>query len=250
MGQNWDTLSVPVNGDQPDVEKVKSLISFSNLVPFSLVRNGNMEFWNNGASSPPDNWTLSGAGAAVAQESSTVKLDTYSAKVTYGAAAAILYQQASSFAFYQGKEVKAWCWIYSSSPNIARITIDDGVGQASSDFHPGDGIWRKLTVSKFISSVATKVELQLNVDGAGFAFFDVATIVDFDSITGSLPNLADAAAAASVAVLTSGPMASRPANPGQLQFYWTTDADQHLLFLYTQQPAIGDNGWILVSGGG
>ena len=57
------------------------MIADLKLSPANILKWSHMEDWVSGASSAPTEHTLSGAGASIARESTTVKSGTYSAAV-------------------------------------------------------------------------------------------------------------------------------------------------------------------------
>ena len=143
-------------------------ISNDNLLPWS-----HMEDWVNGTSSAPTGHTLSGAGASVAREATTVKFGTYSASVTRAGADTILYYPLSQFADYQGRKVTFGCWVYATVASRARLSISDGVGSSNSSYHTGGSGWEFLEVSHDVDVSATKLwaEMQINT-GNTTAYFD------------------------------------------------------------------------------
>lgn len=185
MGNNWPGLTVPVNGsgNPPDVAVLESLIGFSNFPQQNFVLNGNLEIWNAGASSAPDNWTLNGAGAAVARAAST-KWGSYCAQITSGGSDDYLSQNYTAYADMKGKRAKAWCFVKTSTASIAKLVISDGMSSAASSFHTGDGTWQLLSVEYVVSNSATRLTLELHVSNTGNASFDGAVLVDFDHAYG------------------------------------------------------------------
>lgn len=151
-------------------------ISGKNLLPFS-----GMEDWVNGASSAPTDHTLTGASATVAQEATTVKRGTYSAKVTRAGADATLYYDLGSLIYvnYKGHKMTLGVWVLCSSASTARIQIDDGVGTSNSSFHTGDGTWQFLTVTRDIDPSATRIRsaMQVNTNNVA-AYFDGGIFVE------------------------------------------------------------------------
>ena len=151
-------------------------ISPENLLPWS-----GMEDWESGASAAPTEHVLAGSGAAVARESTTIKIGTYSAKVTFGAADATLYYDLPSFADYQGRKMTLGFWVYTATASLAKIQIGDGVGTSTSSFHTGGSSWEFLTVTRDIDVSATRIRVLCFVDIAGFAYFDSGILVDGDT---------------------------------------------------------------------
>jgi hypothetical protein len=153
--------------------------------------NGDVETWSGGASAAPDSWTLQGAGATIARESTIIRSGTYSAKLTRAGTDCNLYQAFSAtlgISYWKSRTITFGCWVSATVANRARIFISDSVGSSYSSFHTGSGAWEWLTITRAISSSATD---QIN---AGFsigtgntsAYFDGAILVgDLELINGS-----------------------------------------------------------------
>ena len=87
----------------------------------------------------------------------------------------VVYQNQSGY--IQGQEYTFTCWVYSNIANRARIAIDDGVSTTYSSYHTGGSSWEQLTVTKRLSSAATKLALELNKNGvSGLSYWDDAAI--------------------------------------------------------------------------
>ncbi len=193
MGSNnLPKIFVNDPAETPDAEKWNDNFNFLNKTQFNLARNG--EFEGGFTAGVPNLWSLSGAGASAAADADS-KESTNAVLLTFGSAAASLKQSSQEFKFYQGRTAKAWVFVKTSSPDIARIRIDDGVGSTDSDFHNGDGTYQLLTVVHAISAVATELSVELRIEGTGSAKFDVIVLVDFHDCLGRLPNPEDLAAA-------------------------------------------------------
>jgi len=67
---------------------------FQTINPNNILYNGDFEDWAAGASASPDAWTAEGDSIAVAAETTTKKLGTYSAKITRSGTNCDLYQYA------------------------------------------------------------------------------------------------------------------------------------------------------------
>lgn len=114
----------------------------------NYVRNGHFDGWLAGASAAPDCWGF--AGDAIAQEDTIIKVGTYSAKMTSGAAAEAELYQLPAFEFMgqlRGQAVTLGAWVYASAADRVKVRIDDGVSVVDSDYHSGSGDWEFLTVT-------------------------------------------------------------------------------------------------------
>lgn len=143
-------------------------ISSKNLLDWS-----HMEDWDAGASAAPTGYTLSGASASVARESSIVKSGTYSAALTRSGADCKIYNDHADYADYAGRKVTYGKWVYATVADRARIAINDGVGSTESSYHSGVAGWEWLTVTRNIDVDATQLrtEDQINT-GDTTAYFD------------------------------------------------------------------------------
>lgn len=145
---------------------------------------GNFEDWENGASSVPTEYTLSGTGAAVARESSIVKFGNYSAKITSGSAAAELYRDVEGLvSHYIGRKFTYGAWVRCSTASKARIQINDGVGTSSSSYHTGSGEWEFLEVTRDLDGSATRLRI-INAVAATLivAYFDGSILCEGDTL--------------------------------------------------------------------
>ena len=107
----------------------------------TYVLNGNLEKWSAGAYAAPDNWTLSGAGAAVERGGSA---GDYHAVITRNGANANLYQnihKAKEIEWWKGKEITLRAEVLATVANRARLAVADGAGTTYSSFHTGAGGW-------------------------------------------------------------------------------------------------------------
>lgn len=192
MGQT-DLPKIWVNdqAEKPDAKNLNNNASFLNMQQFQTLRNGNFEgIFSAGL---PDFWTLTGAGAASAQDADS-REGANAVLVTFGAATAILEQSSAEFKFYQGRRVKAWAFVKASVAAQARIVVRDGVGSTASVFHTGSGNYELLVVEHVMAAGATELTLELHNEASGTGvLFDLATLVDFESILGRLLNPADIA---------------------------------------------------------
>jgi hypothetical protein len=168
------------------------VLPFQNL-PESDYKNNNFLLnwlfndWANGASSAPDDWTLSGAGASIAQEATIIKKGTYSAKLTRGGADCYLSNNARgsvSVIPLRDQNVTFGKWVYATVANRARLRISDGISADVSSYHTGGSSWEFLTVTRTIDSAATKVEPQCHVlTGDTSAYFSGGIVEKVSTVT-------------------------------------------------------------------
>lgn len=153
-----------------------------------LGTNIDMLFWNDGASSAPTGFTLSGTGASVAKcgtalaDTTTTGTGDYCAKLTYGSAEAKLTQAillASDVVItdVRGKTISFAMKVKASVASQASVVIDDGVGTTrcgeggNGTYHSGNGTTQLIYGTHTISPSATKLEIYCSVASAGSAYF-------------------------------------------------------------------------------
>jgi hypothetical protein len=125
--------------------------------------------------------------AEVTRESAITKQNTYATKLTCGSTAgnySYLYQDihaALGIAYWQGKTVTLGCWVYCAAASTAKLMIQDGVGDSSSNYHAGGSNWQWLTVTHTINGAATAVRLVLFITynaSVHVAYFDKTVVVE------------------------------------------------------------------------
>lgn len=155
----------------------------------NLIQNGNFSAWGNGISVAPDDWQITGAGAAIAQESGVglVQFGEFSAKVTRASANTGLTQDVipvsgistSENTIFRNRTVTLGCWVNTSTPSAGLIRIFDGVTGTNSAFHTGSGNWEFLTLTVTLGASATKLEVILNVAvNSAVVYFDGIMLIE------------------------------------------------------------------------
>lgn len=159
----------------------------------NLVRNDDFLVWPDGDASAPWAWTLTGAGASVARTGTGLgdtnrKVGDFACLLTragtncYIENALLSTTAFTRASFLQSKYVGFGCWVKCSTPNIARLQINDGIGTGSGSYHTGGGAWEFLTVTRQLDASATTLKLRGSVDTAdGSAYFSGATALLLDS---------------------------------------------------------------------
>ena len=169
--------------------------------------NGDLAMWSRGPAAAPDYFTLSGAGAAVAQcgsgQADTIVApgqDFYSAKLTYGSAPALLTHNAVSAATaarvadllariaprdgsnvavtgYASDEPSLWFWaialVRSLTNGIARISVKDAAKTVYSPYHDGNNTLYTLKplIAGPLDWTSGAVSYVARVEGAGSGYF-------------------------------------------------------------------------------
>lgn len=149
----------------------------------NLIRNGSFESWASGTTSAPDGWTLTGAGATIARNTTNVQRDLASVDVVAALNTATDLAQSLTISATQnthlrGRHVTFSCRVKVNADDRAFLRIDDGVATADSDVHVGDNIFRTLSITKLLDSSATKIECSCEIaSGAAItATFDAAML--------------------------------------------------------------------------
>lgn len=157
-----------------------SVVEAANLVGVNLCKDPTFLIWAAGDALAPTHYTLAGAGAAISRTGTGLgdtnrKFGAFAAKIVAGGgAAATLVQSiltAASFdSYFQSKPFAHGAWMKCSSPSVARVMIDDGVGQTYSAYHTGGGGWEFLTAVRMLNVAATKISVGCAVAISGTAY--------------------------------------------------------------------------------
>jgi len=184
---------------------------FQTINPANLLYNGDFECWSGGTSSAPDGWSLTGASATVAQEGATIKLGTYSAKVTRSGTDCYIRTNpdmhvAKGIAYWVGRVVTYGCWVYATVASRVRIGFYDGVSYTYSSYHSGGSSWEWLTATITVDASATLLRAYCYViTGNTSGYFDGGIVVEgpcaysFSPKTPEEANWADYSTVSSVA---------------------------------------------------
>lgn len=161
--------------------------------PENLIKWSYMEDWaENGTSAAPTEHTLTGASATVAQESTIVKVGTYSAKVTRVGTDCTLYHDYTGYADFLGRKMTFGAWVYATVASRVRISLNDGVTTTNSSYHSGGSSWEYLTVTMDISASATRIRCGMEVNtGNTSGYFDGGTLCEGDVASTVLTTYAD-----------------------------------------------------------
>jgi len=196
-----DRLDVALNDDgtlKTAVSLVTATQAASIIGQPNLGRNDDMSNWPSGVSAAPAGYVLSGGGAAVAKagtglgDTTNVGAGKYCAKLTYGAATAILTQsvltsqELTDFTKLLGRTVTFGILCKTSTASQASIVFDDGVGttrggsSGNATYHSGNGTVQWIYGTHTISGSASKLEVSLQVATAGSAYFGGLLVIVSD----------------------------------------------------------------------
>jgi hypothetical protein len=155
----------------------------------TLLVNGSVEKWSGGTTVAPDNWTLGGAGATVARNSTAgqFKIGSYAVDVTRSGTDTNLSQTITtphvlplhSVGYTQGRVYTLGAWVRATVASRCRVALFDGVAATGSVFHTGGSAFEFLTATRTVSGSATSLGAFLDVlDGNTTCQFDGVTLVE------------------------------------------------------------------------
>jgi len=176
----------------------------------NLLANDTFAMWANGDAAAPDFWTLSGAGAAIARcgvgQADTQVLDGqdhFSARLTYGSAAAVLKQKAvastvqlkpfmrsrympvdasgAAVTGYDTYDETLYAYLithaFSNGTNRARAGLSFGISTDYSPYHPGNSSWATLVAGPSLFTSNHELAAELRCEASGAAYFQCASLV-------------------------------------------------------------------------
>lgn len=205
---NLDAAHVP---DKTAVDAITGQWNFTKSVATpggeNFIASGELEVWSAGVSSPPDGWTLVGAGASVAQEAAAANVaqGALSALLTRAGTDCYLKQdivsKAGPIGLWKSRTVVLGAWVKCAAAARARIGINDGAATTFSAYHSGGGAYEWLTISLALGAGITALEARLQIDtGNTTAYFDAIVFTLGSGIPEWMPSafVASGAAAGSV----------------------------------------------------
>jgi hypothetical protein len=156
------------------VETPKFLEQFTqNICLQNLLENGDFQEWTAGDLVAPDGWTL--VNGAIAKESTTVYINSYSAQLTRSGADAILSQNIAGtrgISYFKGRKVtiSGWC---SGVSNVAVIRVFDGVNTTNSvATSTVTGTWSFIDVTHTVNAAATELTVSIVALADAIAYWD------------------------------------------------------------------------------
>lgn len=177
----------------------------------SILDNGGFEIWQRGTSFTHSSTNASGytqvydtdrwksslyTGATgsltvtVSQNSSVVQSGQYSLEcnitTSTGSNYFTLVQFIENYQAYQGKTLTLSIWINTTRTDI-NLEMYDGFTGSVSSYHPGDGTWHQLTLTKTISSSATSLQILVGQNGTPVAATGAYYVDSAMLVVGSQP---------------------------------------------------------------
>lgn len=152
----------------------------------NLLYNGGMEAWNAGVSVAPDGWSITGAGATIERSNTQVKQGVWSAKITRAGADVAVTQQEFvnefGMSYLKGKQVIFGAWVWASTANTTRLTVNAITAAANSQYHTGNSTWQYLSVTLTVPDTATNVAPFILVENTNTSSYVDAVSLNFGSI--------------------------------------------------------------------
>lgn len=146
------------------------------------ILNGSFEVWENGTSTAPDNWAVTGSGATIAREGTIVRHGLYSASLTrVGNDATFMtdmYTRAGS-TFVRSRQYTIGAWVYATVASRVRLRADDGVTVSTSSYHTGGSTWEWLTLTYTPGAAVTQFKVGFEViSGNTSGYLDAIALVE------------------------------------------------------------------------
>ena len=158
----------------------------------NLLVNNDFQIWADGDSTVPQSWAVAAGTPAVSRAGTglgdtTRKIGDFCMKLVTGAENTIIRQtllsttdfDRSGAIFEESREFGFGCWVKTSTPNIARVKMNDGTNFALSNNHTGSGNWEWLTGSGSVRSgtSATALLFDVQVDSAATVYVSMPTVL-------------------------------------------------------------------------
>ena len=167
----------------------------------NLLINGGVESFSAGTTSAPDGWTLSGAGATIARNTTSGQIQEglASCNVTAALNTVTRLSQTISVSATQntrlrGRDVVLSARVLASTAARVSVELDDGVATAITSLaHTGSGLFETLAVTITLDAAATQVKVSLLISsGASMtATIDAIKLEEGATATAFTPNAND-----------------------------------------------------------
>ncbi len=203
FGVNASTLSV-TSDNTTAVLGVVNLGQLANVASANGVINGNFQFWQralafvwSGAGGyKADRWAEVTSGAT--PTGSLVRVSTVTHNSQYAmqmnitantsVTAAYLRQQIENYYEFANSSVTLTAWVNSNTGTT--IAIKDSLGTTSSSAHTGNSTWQQLSVTRYISTTTTSLEIQIGNQASpaiSVQYFDGVMMVPGDTPINYVP---------------------------------------------------------------
>lgn len=144
------------------------------LVSRNAIKNALFTHWANGASSAPDNWTLSGSGSghSIARNTDLNRRGPYAAVITTELNETTSFSQVVNNV-YKGQSGVLSALVYCGVASRVTLKVDDGVTTATSSANHGGTGWEILTVTHSIAPTISVPATTVSVEVSTGASIDV-----------------------------------------------------------------------------
>lgn len=142
----------------------------------NLLINGGFDYWQRGDDARPDAWEIENDSSFEIEKSTEVSINTYSVKTTnQGTLSQLLSDEQ-----FKGT-VSPWGFSFSvrvktSTADIARIGVYDGVTTQWSNYHTGDGEWQVLSVKFSKGSAPSQIKFVM-VNNGGEVYWNAGSVI-------------------------------------------------------------------------
>lgn len=183
---SFDETKPPFGGLLVSADHRANFLATRRASFINLLRDPLFECWPvNDTTTPPD-WSLSGAGATIARDTTLSRLGVgdMGARVTRGAANALLEQElliaADYDPFFDTRVATAGVFVHASAAGIARARIDDGVSSNVSAVNAAANTLEFLPLEHQINAAATSLRIGCDVIAPGSCTFSGAVFLFSD----------------------------------------------------------------------
>ncbi len=153
-----------------------------------VIRNRFMTEWSNSTALSPDFWSLAGAAATVAQESTIIHDGIYSSKITRAGTDAtfscdllqFMEPPHDSISWWKGRTIIAGMWVYATVASRGYVRTFDGTTTTTSSAHSGGSGWEWIsTAAVAVHASATELTIQGRVTtGNTSVYFDAPLLFE------------------------------------------------------------------------
>lgn len=173
---------IPQAGARSDAEQFPRKVKATESYSFNM----DSHLWGAGAAAVPTSWTLTGAAATIAKNTTAAQLKAAAAGVALTRVGndCRVGQTISNISgwkdltTWQGKTLTFGRWAYATVAGRARISIFDGTTRTYSAYHSGGGTPEFLTVTAQLGAAATEVTVDCFVDtGNATAVFSAGAMI-------------------------------------------------------------------------
>lgn len=189
---NYSAIQAALNLAQADIDAMKASSAPGGdldyrLLAFNMMINGGMYYWQRGTTLAPDAWTIENAalGATVARESSIKKVGLYSAKTIGIMQLTQALPSEFVLAMESGHTISVGVYSRTSTADIARIGVYNGITTTWSDYNSGSDEWEWLFVRLAIDAAPDSIKIVLD-SGNGTVYWNGAVAIRGNPASGPI----------------------------------------------------------------